>query len=79
MWGLDISMEHCIYIYTVGNNCLCAEKEFVVDAVKEAGFSSVHAYAELHVELRIAVPSSTFQRNLEFKATTSFMPKKNSS
>ena len=51
MWGLDISMEHCIYIYirvyTVGNNCLCAEKEFIVDAVKEAGFSSVHAYAEL--------------------------------
>ena len=45
MWGLDISMERTTTVYTVGNkeyNCLCVEKEFVVNAVKEAGFCSVH-------------------------------------
>ena len=45
MWGSDRSMEQPTIVYTVGDKeyiSLRAEKEFVVDAVKEAGFSSVH-------------------------------------
>ena len=49
MWGFNVSMEHKTTIYRVGNkdyNCLCVEKEFVVDAVKDAGLTDVqmHAY-----------------------------------
>ena len=45
MWGSDRSMEQPTIVYTVGDKeyiSLRAEKEFVVDAMKEAGFSSVH-------------------------------------
>ena len=51
MWGVDISMEQCTTVYSVGNkiyNCLCIERDVVVEAVKEAGFANVHMdYCEI--------------------------------
>ena len=48
--GEVLSMEQSTTVYSVGKkeyNYLCTEKEFVIDAVKEAGFSSVQiAYCE---------------------------------
>ena len=45
MWGVDIIMSQSAIVFTVGDNkynLLCLEKEFVADAVKEAGFFDVH-------------------------------------
>ena len=46
MWdSLFSGMEQCTTVYDVGDkeyNCLCTEKEFVIDAVKEAGLTIVH-------------------------------------
>ena len=44
-WGEVLSMEESTTVYSVGKeeyNYLCTEREFVIDAVKQAGFSSVH-------------------------------------
>ena len=44
-WGADIVMSQSAILFTVRDNeynLLCLEKEFVADAVKEAGFCDVH-------------------------------------
>ena len=43
-WGLNISMERSTVVYSVGNedlNCLCITKEFIAEALREAGFSEL--------------------------------------
>jgi len=56
MLGSDRDMEQSTTVYSVGSNlyqCLCMEKEIVLEAVKEAGFSNVH------MQSREYVPSKT--------------------
>ena len=40
--GYKYGANHNCILGNKEYNCLCVEKEFIVDAVKEAGFSSVH-------------------------------------
>ena len=48
MWDTFFSgMDQCTTVYNVGDkeyNCLCTEKEFVIDAVKEAGLTIEHMH-----------------------------------
>ena len=48
MWDTFFSgMDQCTTVYSVGDkeyNCLCTEKEFVIDAVKEAGLTIEHMH-----------------------------------
>ena len=48
MWDTFFSgMEQCTTVYSMGDkeyNCLCTEKEFVIDAVKEAGLTIEHMH-----------------------------------
>ena len=44
LWGDDISMERPTVVYSVGNkefSCLCITKEFVAEALREAGCSEL--------------------------------------
>ena len=52
MWGMDRDMKQSTTVYSVGSNvyqCLCMEKEIVLEAVKEAGFSNVHMQSREYV------------------------------